>query len=348
MWGIAGGIITVILLGCSTPAQDLKLSGMKPLDKQKGVHLERIRDTTDMAFYKAHNIEWITVISFAYQEDYDSGELRHFRRDTARMLRRDSMRVNTLLKCKEAGLKTFFKPHIWIRDPSQGKWRADIFPKGNADWLSWSEDYMEYIVRMARLAERGEADMFCVGMELTAIAVNKPEFFRRVSAEVRKVYSGALTYGANWSANIGEYEFWDAMDYMGIQAYYPLSKATHPTVEALNKGWKPHLNKLSKLYQQHQKPIVFTELGYKSTTSSAHEPWLWIQDDSQEYELSIETQSNCYEAFFDSVWPQPWMAGVHFWKMVTDYMGRDNMMENMDFTPQGKPTMEVIQEGFSR
>ena len=45
--------------------------------------------------------------------------------------------------------------------------------------------------------------------------------WRLIIATVRRYFEGTLTYAANWT----DYEkvpFWDALDVIGIQAYFPL------------------------------------------------------------------------------------------------------------------------------
>ena len=61
---------------------------------------------------------------------------------------------------------------------------------------------------------------------------------------------------------------------------------------------------------------------------------------------SIETQAHAYTAFFEVVWPQTWFAGAHIWQMRTDF---DPAEESywLDFTPQGKPALEVLARGYS-
>jgi len=94
------------------------------------------------------------------------------------------------------------------------------------------------------------------------------------------------------------------------------------------------------------KPILFTELGYKSTEDSAIEPWTWMSYDLEVLKktpVSTETQVNCYQAFFDTVWEQEWMAGVHLWSWNAEHKGGPT---DHDFTPKNKPAENTIAKGF--
>ena len=100
------------------------------------------------------------------------------------------------------------------------------------------------------------------------------------------------------------------------------------------------------MYKQHHKKILFTELGYKSMKNSAAKPWEWVEyDKSYDGRLSYETQANCYEAFFKTIWSQDWFGGVHIWQMRSDF-GKSDGNSDFDFTPQGKPAEMVIRKGF--
>ncbi len=92
--------------------------------------------------------------------------------------------------------------------------------------------------------------------------------------------------------------------------------------------------------------MLFTEMGYKSTADSAIEPWEWIENTSdKEVAVSFETQANCYEAFFNTIWNKEWFAGVHIWQLRSDYL-ENSTYGDMDFTPQFKLAERVIAKGF--
>ena len=116
------------------------------------------------------------------------------------------------------------KPHIWILQPSEGMWRADIYPNNEADWETWQASYRDFILRYARVAERAQAEMFCIGTEFSRLTTEKPEFWNDLIQSVREVYAGEITYAANWYEEFEKIPFWDDLDYIGIQAYFPLTK----------------------------------------------------------------------------------------------------------------------------
>ena len=87
----------------------------------------------------------------------------------------------------------------------------------------------------AEYAESHQIPILCIGTELELTSGREKEW-RTLIDEIRVVFSGELTYAANFT----EYEkirFWDALDYIGIQAYFPLTDRVNPGLESLKKGW---------------------------------------------------------------------------------------------------------------
>ena len=112
------------------------------------------------------------------------------------------------------------------------------------------------------------------------------------------------------------------------------------------EGWRPHVSNIENLQTKISIPVLFTEMGYKSTEDTAIEPWRWGGSFSNLYKkVSTETQANCYEAFFKTVWDKEWFAGVHIWQWRSNHE-RSGGKNHRGFTPQRKPSENVIARGF--
>ena len=249
-----------------------------PSEKQKGAHVFARFDTTNFEYLKRNNIEWVTLVPWAFQDDFNSAFLSFHRGDTLMLKRRDSSWMRRIERARDAGFKVFVKPHIWLHEPTQGSWRSDIFPDNEADWAIWQERYRDFIFHYASLAEAAGAEMFCIGTELTRLSLEKPEFWKSLIPEIRSIYSGKITYAANWYKEYENLTFWGDLDYIGIQAYFPLVKNEYPSVQQISEGWKKYIPKLESIHKKYNRQILFTELGYKSTSDSAVDPWTWIED----------------------------------------------------------------------
>jgi hypothetical protein len=140
-------------------------------------------------------------------------------------------------------------------------WRGEIKFDTAEEWDRFFTDYETWIVEMARLAEAHGAAVFCVGLEYTH-AQKFEQRWRKIIAAVRSVYSGKITYGANW----GDYDavkFWDAVDYLGVLAYFPLTTATNPSAEQIATGWRKRCAELQRFSDSHGgKKFLFVEVGY--------------------------------------------------------------------------------------
>ncbi len=316
-------------------------------EKQKGAHIFGSIDSTNLSNFKELGVEWVTTVPWGFMRDETCTEVRHYRSDSTQILEANKRSLERFKRIRNQGFKLFVKPHIWLHEASEGKWRQDIQPKTTEDWKEWETTYADFILRYAKIAELAEAEMFCIGTELSAIARQKPNLFRDLIKQVKEVYSGKLTYAANWYDEYEHIEFWDELDFIGVQAYFPLSETLSPSTEELKAGWIDHLEALKTVHQKFKKSVIFTETGYKSAKDAAIEPWSWAENQRLDSSyFSPETQVNCYQAFFDTVWVQPWFKGLHLWQMRTDHHQRDSAYYSLDFTPQGKPALDVIKHGF--
>ena len=88
------------------------------------------------------------------------------------------------------------------------------------------------------------------------------------STDVRARYDGELVYGANWgNPAIGNtVNWWDAVDYVGIDAYYPLTGVNNPTPAQLQTAWTNRANQIETWRNSvaPDKQVIFTEVGYQA------------------------------------------------------------------------------------
>lgn len=318
--------------------------GLLRAEKQRGAHVFRLRDTTGLDAVRDMNIEWITLVPWGFQDSIHTGEITHHYGDTSDRQQRDSFWIDRIQRIRKKGFKVFLKPHVWLEHTANGEWRQHIYPRDAETWKQWKTDYNDFIQRFARIAEASGAEMFCVGTEFTRLALEQPVYWKSIIRKIRKIYKGELTYAANWHKEYNEISFWSELDYIGVQAYFPLIKTENPDAAEIAAGWDRHLPALEKMHQQLGRPILFTEMGYRSIPTSAMRPWEWIEDTGYEGLYSPMTQAYSYRAFFDRVWEQPWFAGVHIWQLRADYFNKKD--RDLNFTPQFKPASREITYGF--
>lgn len=201
------------------------------------------------------------------------------------------------------GLKVMVKPHLayW---GSGFAWRGDIrFDDPEAE-ARFFRDYGAWIAAVARVTR--EADAFVVGTELDQTVGNEAAW-RRVIARVRSVHPGHLTYAANWD-RYEEVGFWDALDAVGIQAYFPLvGHEREPTVVELDAGWDRIFDGIREVHARTGKPVVFTELGYDAAPHAAREPWATGRE-------APELQRRLLDHALRRIGAEPVVRGAFLWK----------------------------------
>lgn len=239
------------------------------------------------------------------------------------------------------GLRVMLKPMVWTHEGWIGEFKMDS-EKG---WKAWEAAYREYFDLIRTIAIEEKVEMLCIGTEYRTAARERAGFWKSLIRETRKMYSGSLTYAANWD-NFSRISFWSDLDYVGVDAYFPLADARTPDVKALLQGWKKPLRQLQQVALQSGKRVLFTEFGYRSTDRTAWNQW--EQDHlPRDQKVNLKAQRNAYEAFFKATWNQDWFAGLFLWQWYChhDEAGGDG---NSDFTPQNKPAESLIRSYFCK
>ena len=235
---------------------------------------------------------------------------------------------------RKQDIKIMLKPQIWVW---RGEFTGYIKMNNEPNWQTLESTYKDFILDYAKLAEETKAEIFCIGTELEKFVENRPDFWTSLIGEVKQIYSGKLTYAANWD-EFKRTPFWGELDYIGIDAYFPVSDEQTPTVSACVDGWKQHKDIINNISTKYGKPVLFTEYGYRSTDFAAKEPW---KSDRSMDQVNMQAQTNATTALFETFWKEPWFAGGFIWKWFHDH-DRAGGEDNSRFTPQNKPVEEII------
>jgi hypothetical protein len=208
------------------------------------------------------------------------------------------------------GMKVMIKPHLayW---GSSFSWRGEIaFDDPEARALFFAQ-YEAWMANLAA-ASRG-ADAFVVGTELDKTVQHEAEW-RQVIQTVRSVYEGPLTYAANWDA-FDRVPFWDAVDIIGVQAYFPVvtgqgsGPGEVPTEAELQAGWAAIFDRVRAVHEATGKHVVFTEIGYDDADAAHREPWASGSGANGE-----AIQEACLRAALRAIADEPSVVGAFLWK----------------------------------
>ncbi|WP_394748823.1 glycoside hydrolase family 113 [Spongiimicrobium salis] len=290
-----------------------------------------------------NNIEWVAVTPFMYQKDATTRAMG-VPEEIGMWTARDSIFIQSIAKIHGKGGHVQLKPHLWMRDG----WRSNIQLPNSAAWDTWFESYRKNMIHYAKMAALAKVELLCIGTELKTSLQQQPQKWLDLITEIRAIYPGKLTYAANWDAMADFPEFWSALDYIGVQAYFPLTKNSNPDLEEIKQGWTKHIRTLEQFHEKYQRPILFTEVGYKSEASATIKPWEWGSVLSIFYlKKSDRTQQLAYEALFQRVWDKDWFAGMYIWQWDS-CTSKENAYKNLDFTPRYKPAENTIAKWFGK
>ena len=124
-------------------------------------------------------------------------------------------------------IKIMIKPQVWLLN---GAFTGDFSLSSETEWQDLENTYYNYILHFANLADSIGAEAFCIGTEFKTFIANRPAFWGRLIDSVRVHYHGEITYAGNWDS-YKTFPHWVKLDFIGIDAYFPVSDSETPTVD---------------------------------------------------------------------------------------------------------------------
>lgn len=273
--------------------------------------------------------------------------------------------IQAIQLAKQVGLKVFLKPHIVLGkipdrdqattlvrpmgravsrrkiDKTKGaKWRGTLKVRSEKDWQLLETNYETYILRLAQIAADLDVELFAVGTELGNFTAKRPDFWRQLIQKIRTIYTGALVYCANWD-EYDKISFWSALDFIGVDTYFPINKMKTPSIKRTLRNWRPIRKQLKRLSKQTNKQILLTEFGYRNVPYAGKRPWT---HDKGVAIVNNEAQQNLYHAFFQTFWKKNWIAGGFAWT----WFAEPEKERPTSFSVQGKPAVAELRYWFSQ
>ncbi len=283
---------------------------------------------------KKVNAQWIALAPYAFSRSEQSPEVI-WGSDRQWWGERIEGIETSIRLAKKNGLKVMLKPQVWIR---RG-WVGNMDFDSEEDWKIWEDSYRGYLMSFVDIAVKHKVDMICIGTEFRKCVVKREQFWRDLITDIRKKYDGRLTYSANWDS-YKHMPFWDALDLIGISAYFPLTTMTTPLVLLLDYKWNKHVKKLRSFSKKHGKKILFTEYGYLSVDGAAGNTWE-LEKKVKQIPINERAQSNAYDALFGEFSDEDFWVGGFLWKWFPEGYGHEGYPER-DYTPQNKLAEDVL------
>jgi Ca2+-binding RTX toxin-like protein len=246
------------------------------------------------------------------------------------------------------GLSVLFKPAL---TPLDGSGQMSLAP---TDVDQFFASYQAMIVAFAEVAQATGVDSFSIGNEMSSLSgAPYRDYWIGIINAVREVYSGTITYAAA-TDEANHVSFWDAVDEIGVNAYPPLTANTAPTVDEMVAAWRSvsandywaaamdHMSPVDffhSLAMEYDKPVLFTEVGYRSMDGTNIRPGGWNVDGPQD----VGEQRDAFDALFQ-VWSSEgsWFNGFHIWNWDPT-----NAYSPTGYSPMDKPAEALITDWFA-
>jgi hypothetical protein len=353
---LAATVLSAIFAFAAAPralAQSLSgftYNGLVYTSYQAGEYLETPQGPNGAAAIRATGAAYTSVVATQYVQTYTSNVIApetasspgyDYTKDP--LSPTDAAVVAAIANLQAQGLTVVMKPQV---DSLDGKFRGQFAPTNVADWFA---SYQTFILHYAQIASQNNVGTLIIGTEFVSLSGSAYKaYWENIIAQLRSSYPNlTLVYGANATYAQDEFttvSFWDKVDIIGVDGYFPLTGHADPTVAELVAAWTNNVNGLNivaalkNLQTTYNKPLIFTELGYVSAPGTNEAPYANAASGAT---YDPTEQNNCYEAFFEVFSQQSaWMKGVFWWAWnVSPPSGTDT-----GYTPQNKPAADVTLE----
>lgn len=325
-------LITLVLMNCKAIGPT-KVNGVSFVASHEGVNSDNITPILDIAAGHA------SVMPYGFIREPETPEII-FDSDWQMFGETLSGSRQYIEVLHEHGIQVMLKPQLWVW---RGVFTGNLKMKTESEWKILEKNYTDFILNYASLAQETGVDLFCIGTELESFVQARPDYWFSLIEQIRTRYKGRLTYAANWDEYQGV-PFWEKLDFIGVDAYFPLSDKQTPSVSELRKAWTPWKAELKALTTRFQKPVLFTEYGYRSVDFAARKPW---QADAVEGQVNLDAQANANRAILEEFWDETWFSGGFIWKWFVNHPLSGGSNDNR-FTPQNKPSQQILKRFYSR
>jgi hypothetical protein len=226
------------------------------------------------------------------------------------------------------GLRVLLLPIVVLASSAPAEWRGNIQPESVEEWFC---SYRQMLLGYAELSEREGVEALSVGSELCSMERHTAHW-RALISDVRARYGGLLTYSANWDHTQAA-RFYDALDFVGVSAYFSLTPSNTPTLPELLAAWRPIVAELDEWRRGHGQPIAFLEVGYPSVDGANADPWNYKLPGG----VDLEEQALCFEALRRVFGGSPLLSGLFVYNWYEPGGPGDR-----SYTPRGKPAEAVV------
>ncbi len=320
------------------PAMSAAMRGMTEAGYKPQV-FDTPQVTQELARMKRDGITWLAIQVAWFQATNASVRIAP---DPAKTPTDASVRA-LIARAHASGMRVFLNP--FVNSLEGGGWQANFRPASPAKWFL---SFDSYLAHYARLAQATHADLFAIGDEFDSrdtVPAYRPYWLRAI-AVARRYYHGPIVYGADYP-NYQQVTFWQALDDVGVDAYFPLSQESAPSVATLAASWRAVAGEIQawrKSTGLDRKGFIITELGYPSEDGAAAQPGAWLPHQP----VNLVLQQRLYQATLTTIGQEPWLRGLFwFWWANPSNPNWQGGPRDNGYTPRGKPAEATLRHYYN-
>jgi hypothetical protein len=293
--------------------------------------------TESLTKQKEMGANTITIIPYSYIRNSGDNDPTYLSLNKGAGSENDQGVIHSAYEAKQLGMSTLLKPQVFV----DVGWSGDMTFSTEAQWQQFFNYYYRWIRHYAFLAEIHNIEMLSVGVEFSIAMLTHQGNWSKMIKNLRGLYSGQMTYCSNWGEEFETVSLWDELDFIGINSYYPLSNKNDATDEELTANFQTVKTKIKNVYNTYKKPIVFTEIGFRSLNA----PWKLPYSKGDNNIFNEEHQDRAYNVILKGIENEEWCHGILWWKFPSylEYRGK----ENTSFTPNNKKAEVTVRKWFS-
>ncbi len=328
-------LLVLTLCFCLSCAQESsKINGISLVAPRNAMNKDDIQDI------KEFSPNYVAIIPYGFIRNLNDPQIR-YNVDGQWWGELEEGVNKTIDLLHEGAMQAMLKPHIWIW---RGEYTGHLKMQSEEAWQKLEQSHREYVTYYAQIAQEKKIGIFCIGTELDSFVQERPDYWQSLIQEIRSVYDGKLTYAGNWDT-YDDVPFLNELDFIGVDAYFPVSDEKTPTAQSIDAGWEKWKFEMSSLSRKRNKPILLTEYGYTSADYAGREPWKSATDSLQ---VNEKAQKMLLEGLYRNLWQEDWLAGGFLWKhFPAEFLEGDRGFEKL-FNVQNKEAAQTVQQQYKK
>jgi hypothetical protein len=246
-----------------------------------------------------------------------------------------------------AGMKVMVKILMSVRD-------SDLYGGINLDAKDpdvWFASYTSTLLHFVRLSEKYGVSAIAVATELPIMTAKYPDRWSDLISKVRQEFSGIVTY-ASLIIEFFKIQFWQDLDWIGIDAYFPLNSTSDvtPSLDEMTDRALFYYQRVEARLASMKlsnKTVIFTESGFPSYTGAIATPWLDFEDCSI-VQSNNTAQASAFQAIFNAIPKLSFIKGIFVFHIDLpknqDYVGTSGW--SCGFSIRNKTAYSVVASAF--